>query len=264
MNSITMPGSEHRRPHYHFTTFENFKSICKDGKPILTRCSNAKNNAVETMALDSYIRGLGEDQITHLIKEFCVDSLKSLLSKILFFRDHTYITCFSSFNDEKELVSENAEYLWKYYADAGKGVAIQYEFTSYNTNTTSLHDGRRESEARFVKMEYITDPHRLMKFKMGIAGSPLWADEIKPTFCSIEMESRFLVYLNSINEEEINNVNTRLSIGQIEALDSDRLLYKFPQGSMKKVFCKDEETYTEIGRIINGTAPDNQVEVIRL
>jgi|GEM_PF-3783800 len=135
MGSTKKSWDGNERSYYNFTTLDTFLKIYNSGKVRLTPCNSIKNSAVEVMFLYSAIKSMlkNDQEIKEkLFKIYSVDREIDIISKLIDYREQSYMVCFSKFNEnnEKEEVS-NAEYLWKFYADNSQGVVIKFNHKCY-------------------------------------------------------------------------------------------------------------------------------------
>lgn len=209
MAKIVAAWDQNMKPYYHFTSFDAFCEIYRTKKIRLSPCNLVKNAAVETMALYSELERIFNFDIClqgSLLKLFNKENRCDLVNFLIEDRNKSYISCFSSFDENNEINAINdARYMWKFYANDVNGVVIKFNFKCFqymNHNTTEEQDVdgsfHRVTEIRMDKVIYDTD-----KLKKGLSNCEsskmkmhtFATDVYKPKFCELEQEIRFLVYV---------------------------------------------------------------------
>jgi hypothetical protein len=261
------------RPYYHFTSLDAFCKILKTGKIRLTPCNLAKNAAVETMSLYSSVKNIiDNDAILNnkLLKHYKLSNTEDLINHIIDQRNKSYMICFSMFGNgnESDEISK-ASYMWKFYADNSKGVAIKFNYKCFpymehgsKGEIDAIGNTIRSSELRIDHAIY--DENRLKKFLDDFHDMHLFATDVyKPNFCELENEIRFLIYVH--NKADLYGLNG-VSVSEIDTSEFPKYLYydfasleTFNNGrGIEKIFCREQKTYSEVCDI----AGKNLVELI--
>ena len=255
---------ENETPYYHFTSLETLYKILASGKIRLTACNNSKNISVEIMALEAVINSCSKEEKENLCEQLsCGDD--ELIQKFIECREKSYMLCFTT--DKNSNCGVNNDYLWKYYADHGKGVAIEFDYKTFPYKMHGLSKTRpnensilqRDSRFRIFRMLY--DEKRFKKrIREWAEMHDLFTDSYKPNFCSFEEEIRFIVFLNEISDhrklEHTDDYDDIRRITVQEYNTDNRPIYLYydvvsenNKSAIKKVFCRDKDTYKKLQKI---------------